>query len=397
MKAKVSDRYRLLGGSREDELAALEADIRQRGILVPIEVDDEGNVLDGRARLQIARKLKIDCPRKIRRLRAEEDKVEHALKVQLLHREVGPISWARGFEKLLEIRGVERVRGPKPQVGGAISATVAGIAAELAVPERTARYRLQVAAELKDHPEVADQVDAGELTVREALLQAGRLKVTKPDLGNGISHPARYSAPLLEVFAQVLDGYRKVLDPFAGTGLIHQLEDHGHDTTGVEIEPEWAELHGRTIVGDARDLPFDDDSFHAICTSPTYGNRLADHHDATDPDRRRSYTHDLGHPLSKGNSGRLQWGPAFRDFHVEAWTEIVRVLRPRGLFVLNVKDHIRKLQRQYVSGWHVTALIDMGLTLLHHVEVDTAGLRTGSNVELRCPEYVYVLEKDAGT
>jgi SAM-dependent methyltransferase len=227
------------------------------------------------------------------------------------------------------------------------------------------------------------------------LLEVGALPgVSKPDLGNGVSHPARYSAQLLDVFREVLAGYRWVLDPFAGTGLIHELQDHGFDTIGIELEPEWAQMHSSTEIGDALSLHFDDEDFDAICTSPTYGNRMADAHDARDAATRRSYTHDLGRKLSPGNSGRLQWGEKYRAFHEEAWDEATRVLRPRGRFVLNIKDHIRNGKRQLVSGWHVTTLCSFGLTLLFHVEVEASSMKAGSNGELRCPEYVYVFEKD---
>jgi tRNA G10 N-methylase Trm11 len=84
-------------------------------------------------------------------------------------------------------------------------------------------------------------------------------------------------------------------------------------------------------------LPFADASIDAIVTSPTYGNRLADHHRASDPLLRRSYTHDLGRPLHSENSGAMQWGDAYRAFHRRAWAEAVRVLKPGGRFVLNVK------------------------------------------------------------
>jgi len=49
-------------------------------------------------------------------------------------------------------------------------------------------------------------------------------------------------------------------------------------------------------VGNALSLPFEDDSFDAVCTSPTYGNRLAENHDAYDPQARRSYKHDQRDP-----------------------------------------------------------------------------------------------------
>jgi SAM-dependent methyltransferase len=310
-----------------------------------------------------------------------------------LRQQLGPIGWAKKFLRYLELEGVWTGRGPKPQLEGTISDTVSEIAARFGVNERTARRRLKLARDLEEFPELAERVDRGELMPRAALLEAGVLTMGKPDLGDGVSHPARFSGDLLEAFAEVLVGYNKILDPFAGTGLIHELQEFGHRTSGIELEPEWAELHEDTEIGDARELPFRDRSFDAICTSPTFGNRMADHHDAYDASTRRSYTHDLGRKLSEGNSGLLGWGPKYREFHEEAWDEAVRVLRPKGRFVLNIKDHIRKGRQQFVAGWHVTTLCSFGLTLLFHIEVDAAGMRAGSNGDLRCPELVYVFER----
>lgn len=230
---------------------------------------------------------------------------------------------------------------------------------------------------------------------------------TKPDLGGGVSHPARYSAELLPLFAELLGAYCttgcEVLDPFAGTGRIHELQPEW-DTYGIEIEPEWADLHGSTIEGDALDLPFSSSSFDAVVTSPTYGNRLADSHNASDPERRRSYTHDLGRDLSSSNSGILHWrttkpgdgatgSESYRRFHEVAWAEAVRVLKPDGVFILNMKDHWRDGDLQPVTAWHCYELGRLGLAFVESRVVQTRNLRQGSNSNLREQEQVHVFRK----
>jgi hypothetical protein len=214
--------------------------------------------------------------------------------------------------------------------------------------------------------------------------------IVKPDLGDGVSHPARYSAAILERFEKVINQVCnvtadrvKVLDPFAGTGRIHELP---FDTTGVELEPEWGQLVAEgNIIGDAADMPFNDHAFDVVATSPTYGNRLADHHDAADAHLRRSYTHDLGRPLTDGNTGEMQWGALYQAAHVEIWTEVRRVMKPYGWLLLNIKDHIRNGEQQPVSHWHTAALVELGFTFWpgYSAGVTTQHMRQHSNSEQR--------------
>lgn len=223
-----------------------------------------------------------------------------------------------------------------------------------------------------------------------------------------VKHPARYSKELLPVLADILSketlrhqadpdpGFQPlVLDPFAGTGRIHDIADAaGWESEAIEIEPEWAELNERTTLGSALDLPWHDAHFDAIVTSPTYGNRFADKHKARDGSTRRSYTHDIGRPLHEDNSGGLQWGPGYREFHRKAWAESVRVLRWGGIFVLNISDHIRKFERKPVTGFHVRTLCSLGLDVEDIDIVSTRRMRYGANrTERPLAEYVITFRK----
>lgn len=205
------------------------------------------------------------------------------------------------------------------------------------------------------------------------------------------AHPAKYTDILLTTFARMLRGRARILDPFGGTGKVFLLEHWlpGVQIEAVEIEPEWAAMHPKTTLGNALRLPWPAGSFDAVCTSPTYGNRMADMLRRW-PVKTKTYAGDLRRELQPDNSGALQWGDAYCAFHVAAWTEARRVLVPGAAFVLNVKDHIRGGVRQYVTDWHVETLGALGFRLVEHKQIPCPGMRYGRNGQARI-EYESVL------
>lgn len=104
-------------------------DIAQRGVLVPVETDEQGNVLDGHHRAMIADELGIRYRKIRRKFDSERAKVEHALKLNLLRRNLGPVAWAEAFRKLCRARGVRLGNGQQKSK----SVTVSLIAKELGV------------------------------------------------------------------------------------------------------------------------------------------------------------------------------------------------------------------------------------------------------------------------
>lgn len=162
-----------------------------------------------------------------------------------------------------------------------------------------------------------------------------------------------------------------------------------------------------------------------------YGNRMADHHNAQErcsacggtglvaqspgrgsdgpadcakcsgsgwrDHRRITYRHRLGRALTPGSAAGLQWGPAYRHLHIAAWREALRVLRPGGLFVLNIKDHVRGGKLQRVPEWHVQTLQALGARLYQARPVETPGMGFGSNRDARAEfELVVTFLVDGG-
>jgi hypothetical protein len=210
-------------------------------------------------------------------------------------------------------------------------------------------------------------------------------------------HPAKYTDALLGTFVKMLKGCNRILDPFGGTGKIFLLNRWypNAEIQAVEIEPEWAKINKRMTIGNALALPFPSGYFDAICTSPTYGNRMAD--GLLHPENwARDYTYitysqKLNRNLSPDNSGAMQWGNDYRQFHVKAWTEATRVLQLGGLFVLNIKNHIRGGKEQLVTEWHIETLLSLGYRLIEHKKIITPSMRYGQNHEARI-EYESVIK-----
>lgn len=252
-------------------------------------------------------------------------------------------------------------------------------------------------------------------------------------------HPAKFSPAILDTIGDLLADHlpgvgaavddRNVLDPFGGVGGVHQLDNSDVTTWAIELEPEWARIsahYGPTHCGDflqfrrdrsvSRDCEFKmvdwgagtvhsmggcyqgPDLWDAIVTSPAYGNRMADHHVAKDGSDRLTYRHRLGRELSDNNSGGMQWGDRYRKFHWRAWFRSWTLLKPGGLLVLNVKDHIRGGEVQRVSAWHRKCIETMGFETIDHSLIPTRGMGFGQHQQVNDGlkidhENVYVFKK----
>lgn len=215
-------------------------------------------------------------------------------------------------------------------------------------------------------------------------------------------HPATFSVQLAPLLSSLIHSTPHprgpVLDPMAGIGR-HHLATHYN-----ELEPEWAaQCPGPNVtIADARHLPYPSNTFPVVITSPVYGNRMSDHHNARDDSTRNTYRHTLGRPLHRYNTGQLQWntgnhlGNTYKSLHEEIWREVLRVLMPGGVFILNVKDHYRKYVLQPVTHWHDSFLRSLGLSKMISRYVSTPGNRYGENGELRVDgESVIVYGKSA--
>jgi DNA modification methylase len=206
-------------------------------------------------------------------------------------------------------------------------------------------------------------------------------------------HPAKFTAKHLNSVIEILGDNPKllILDPFAGIGTIHDLP---YMTTGIEIEPEWAYQRVGTAVGSALNTGYEDEYFDAVVTSPCFGNRMADHHNAKDGSKRHTYRHYLGRELTKGSAATMQWGEEYKHFHTEAWLEAKKILKVGGLLIINIKDHIREGKIQHVTQWHADACSKVGFNQIDTIIIPVSGMTHGENAEQRIPhESLLVFQK----
>jgi len=217
---------------------------------------------------------------------------------------------------------------------------------------------------------------------------------------NKIKHPATYTDSFIPLFAELLQNYSIVYDPFGGTGKLALIKKHGYQGKIFcsELESEWTKQYDgvdKWLIGDSAKTDFiKDDYFDAICTSPTYGNRMADHHNAKDVSKRITYRHRLGRALSDENTGKMQWGDHYKEKHLEIYKELNRVLKVNGIFILNISNHIRAGIVVEVATWHKEVLERLGFILQQELSIPTPRMGFGANGHLRAPdEKIFVFKK----
>ena len=185
---------------------------------------------------------------------------------------------------------------------------------------------------------------------------------------------------------------------------LESRENGWHQVWGVELEPEWVDGYSsmRLKQGDARDMHFfEDEFFDVIVCSPSYGNRDSDRTgDWWDNADRKTYAAALGRNVSPDSLCVPFEHPMYTIGHTLAWAESTRVLKTGGLFVLNVKNHIKNGQIVRCSQWHREVLRD----LLRYKEIDdtsipTKGRLSGENYEVRAEdvEKIYIFLKTEDT
>ena len=125
------EKYQLLPPLSQDEYESLKEDVAKMGVLVPIEFDEKGEVLDGHHRIKACKELGIaEYPRIIREFKNEEEKQAHVWAVNIARRQLSS-------EQLKSIRNEQKKLAAEMRKNGLSQEAVGAL---LRVSQRTVSY-----------------------------------------------------------------------------------------------------------------------------------------------------------------------------------------------------------------------------------------------------------------
>lgn len=240
-------KYQVMPALTPEEYAELKADIQERGVMVPIEFDEQGNVLDGYHRLQICQELGIkDYPKVIRAGMTEAEKFTHARKLNIARRHL--------------------TTSQKQEI----------IQAELkATPEKSDR---QIAKDLGvSHPTVAKQRkkleengDVEKFTTSKDTLGRKQPRNKQPKQPVSVFNPTKREERAMKNPAVVERMKEDGSSPVVASNRV--LSEAKAERKKYELADEMPEDTCRLFVADIRDgiKELDDDSIDFIITDPPY-------------------------------------------------------------------------------------------------------------------------------
>jgi transposase-like protein len=224
--------YQLLPRLTDEEYEALKNDIAEHGVRVPIDVDENGTILDGHHRAWITADLGIDCPRRTVAGLSEEQKRTHAVAVNVHRR-----SLTREQRREL----VARLRGdgmPVRQIAQTMGVPKSTVARDLADVSQTGHVsmpqtitdslgRQQPASKPRPLSTPEPPSDEDLLNGREWNQPAG------PGFEEAVTPPATPKPkrrPLPEAFAEATHDFVRIAERFDRLRQDDRFERNRHQT-----------------------------------------------------------------------------------------------------------------------------------------------------------------------
>lgn len=166
----MSDYTALLPALTADEYEALKVDIAERGCLVPVELDEDGNVLDGAHRQRACDELGIAPPTITRRGLSDAEKRAHAIALNLQRRQLTR-EQTRGLLAELVKAEPERSDRQHATAAGVSPTTVGAVRADLVARGQLSKLDSRIGADgtTRSVPRPAPVLDFPEATTREKV------------------------------------------------------------------------------------------------------------------------------------------------------------------------------------------------------------------------------------
>lgn len=223
-----------------------------------------------------------------------------------------------------------------------------------------------------------------------------------------VAHPCPWTIEVLDEVARELNleaerlGLPRlaVIDPCAGTGerVFNHPTYQEHVYIGLELEESFIAAPW-VQHGNARHIPYGAGSFDAYATSFVFPNGMCDSFISSEADDsyRMTYSHkarknrgDRTYVLHADHAGRYSWARGskkaeqrWKELHVDFIREGIRVLKPGGLFIVEMKDHWAGDELVPVAAWLIDRFVELGCTLEGVTRIPVRGNRKGSNREIR--------------
>lgn len=243
--------YQLLPPLSPEDYAALEADIIARGVLVPVEYDEAGNILDGHHRVQICESLGlIDWPRFVRKALSEEEKRAHARALNLSRRHLTTAQKREIVEAQLR---------ETPSISSRAIAARFGVSHNTV---RAARARLEDGGQIDHHPEI---------TGRDGVKQPSVKPIRTMFL------PERANVKELKIAAKAIRDREREQSRQIRTEIINGIADRGRRVAGEMpraayavgyADPPWEQEAWSDETGQDKGLmypPMPFDEIMALC------------------------------------------------------------------------------------------------------------------------------------
>jgi DNA modification methylase/ParB-like chromosome segregation protein Spo0J len=315
-------RYQLFEPLAEDEYQALKVDIRERGVMVPVEKDEQGNILDGHHRVRAWHELRTEgvalppYPVLIRAGWSEAEKRKHVRMLNFARRH---LTKAQRDAQIVEMR--------KEGMSYRAIGEVVGISHEQA---RSTVKNLTVDDELPDR-----------ITGRDGKSRPA----TKPTIYSSsatASLDARRAAEVLEAVQADPDAFGDLaekLDTPSSTNRAHK-ELRKRQREAQQPAPLPSPRAPQLFVGSAEALPLASESIGLIITSPPYnlgGNRWQMGWDR-EPRRGVGY----GDAMSEGD---------YQNWQLAVLRELHRVAEPGASLFYNHKVRQRAGEIVHPLDW----------------------------------------------